>query len=61
MRAKQELSNFDSNPLTCDTALFPAKNSPNSAKSNHIFPEKGREDKALILICLESLIAEAFP
>ena len=26
------LLNFDSNPLICDSTLFPDKNSPNSAK-----------------------------
>ena len=40
---KQDISNFDSDPLTCDSALFPAKNSPNSVKSNHIFPERREE------------------
>ena len=38
---KQDMSNFDSDPLTCDPALFPAKNSPNSAKNNRISPGKG--------------------
>ena len=37
------MSNFHSGPLTCDAALFPAKNNPNSAKGNRIFPEKGKE------------------
>ena len=36
------LSNFDSNPLIFDNTLFPGKNSPNIAKSNRVFPGKGR-------------------
>ena len=58
---KKHLSNFDSNPLICDPALFPGKNKTNIAKSNPIFPEKGREDKALILTYLDSPMAEDFP
>ena len=38
------MSNFDSNPLTCDPAVFLDKNILNSAKSNRIFPGKGRGD-----------------
>ena len=30
------------NSLTSDSSLFSGKNSPNIAKSNHTFPEKGR-------------------
>ena len=45
---KQYLSNFDSTPLTFDPALFPGKNIPNIAKSNRIFPGKGRGDKDFI-------------
>ena len=55
------MPNFDSDPLTCDPVLFSAKNSPNSAKSNHIFPGKGRGDRALILTYLNSPMAEIFP
>ena len=40
--AKQDMSNFDFDPLTLDPALFLAKNSPNMAKSNPIFPRKRR-------------------
>ena len=58
---KEYLSNFDSNPLTCDPALFPGTNSPIIAKSNSIFPGKGRGDKALILTYLDSPMAEVFP
>ena len=58
---KQDISNFDSDPLTCDPALLPAKNSPNSAKSNGIFPGKGRGDRALLLTYLDSPMAEVFP
>ena len=58
---KKYLSNFDSNPLTCDPALFPVKNIPNIAKSNRIFPEKGRADKNFILTYLDSSVAEVFP
>ena len=43
------MSNFNSDHLTCDLALFPAQNSPNSAKSNCIFPRKGRGERALTL------------
>ena len=52
---KNVLSNFDSDHLTCDPALFPGKNSPHIAKSNHIFP-----GKALTLTDLDSAIAEVF-
>ena len=45
---KQYLSNFDSTPLTFDPALFPGKNVPSIAKSNRIFPGKGRGDKDFI-------------
>ena len=54
------LSNFGSNPLICDATLFPGKNSPNIAKSNSVFPGKGRGDRALILTYLDSSLAEAF-
>ena len=40
MWVKWDISNFDSDPMTCDAALFPARNSPNRAKSNHSFPRK---------------------
>ena len=50
------MSNFDSDPLTSDPALFPAENIPNSAKSNHIFRGKRRGDRALILKVLDSSI-----
>ena len=53
---KQELPNFDSNPLICDPSLFPGKNSPNIAYSNYIFPGKERGDKAFIL----TYLAEVF-
>ena len=55
------LSNFGSNPLTCDTTLFPGKNSPNFANSNRVFPGKGRGDRAFILTYLDSPIVEVFP
>ena len=58
---KQVFSNFDSSPFTCDPVLFPGKNSPSIAKSNRIFPGKGRGDKALILTDLDSPTAEVFP
>ena len=57
---KQILSNFDSSPLTCDPALFPGKNSPNIAKSNHIFPGKKRGNKTFILTYLYSPTADVF-
>ena len=55
------MSNFDSDPLTCDPALFPAKNTLNSAKSIRIFPGKRRRDRALILTYLDSPMTEVFP
>ena len=42
---KQYLSNFNSNPLTCDPALFSGKNISNIAESNGIFPGKEEERK----------------
>ena len=51
---KKDMLNFDSDPLTCDPALFPAKNSPSSAKSSRIFPKKGSQDD--YLLCLISAI-----
>ena len=47
--------------MICDPTLFPDKNSPNIAKSNHVFPGKGKEDTALILTYLDSPMAEVFP
>ena len=58
---KQHLSNFDSAPLTCDPTVSSGKIIPNSAKSNRIFPGKGREDKDFILTCMDSSMAEVFP
>ena len=58
---KQYLSNFDSPPFTCDPTLFSGKNIPNIAKSNPIFPGKGREDKDFILTYLVSSMTEVFP
>ena len=55
------LSNFDSNPLTCDPTLFTGKNSTNIANSNRVFPGKGRGDRALILTYLKSPMVEIFP
>ena len=55
------LLNFNSHPLIYDPTLFPGKNSPNIAKSNRVFPEKGRGDRALILTYLVSPMAEVFP
>ena len=48
------LTNFDSNPLICDPALFPSKNSSNIAKSNRVFPGKAKKDRALVLTYLNS-------
>ena len=58
---KYYLSNFGSIPLSCDPALFPGKNTPNIAKTNYIFPEKGEGNKDFILIYLNSSIADVFP
>ena len=55
------LSDFDSNPLIWDPTLFPGKNSLNTAKSNRVFPENGRGDRALVLTYLDSPMAEVFP
>ena len=55
------MSNFDSETLTYDLTLFPAKNSLNSAKNNHIFPGKERGYRTLILTILDSPMAEVFP
>ena len=49
MWMKQNLLNFDSDALNCDPVLFPAKNSPNSVKSNYIFSGQRTRDRALIL------------
>ena len=58
---KKNLSNFYSNRLNCDPALFPGNHRRNIAKSNPIFlGEKGRKDKALILTCLNSPMADVF-
>ena len=57
---KKDVSNFDSDPLTCDPALSLARNSPNSAKSNRIFSRKERGDKTLILTYLDSPMPEIF-
>ena len=57
----QNFVKFDSNALICDPTLFPGKNSRNIAKSNHIFPRKGKGDRALILTYFDSLMAEIFP
>ena len=58
---KQHLSNFDSAPLTCDPTVSSGKIIPNIAKSDRIFPGKGREDKDFILTCMDSSMAEVFP
>ena len=55
------MSYFDSGPLTCDHSPFLAKNNQNRAKSDRIFPEKLRGDRALILQYLDSPMAEFCP
>ena len=55
------MSNFDTNPFTCGLTLLPGKSSPNIANKKHVFPEKGRGDRALILTYLDSPMAEVFP
>lgn len=47
------MSNFDSDPLTCDT-------SPNKAKKYRIFPVKEKEDRTLTLLYLDSPMAKVF-
>ena len=49
---------FDSNTLIFDPTLFPGKNSPNIAKSDPVFSGKGRGDRDLILIYLDSPMVE---
>ena len=44
--------------LNCDSALFPARNSPNSTKRNHIFAGKGGGGRTLLLAYLDSSMAE---
>ena len=44
-----------------DTDLFPDENSPNIAKSNRVFPVKGKKDRALILTYLDSPKVDVFP
>ena len=58
--AKKDMLNFGSDPLTCDAALFHTKNELNCAKSNPIFPGKGRRYRDLILIYLHSPMAKIF-
>ena len=57
---KYYLPNFDSTHLTCDLTVFPSKIIPNIAKSNRIFPRKGRGDKDFILTYLDSSMVEVF-
>ena len=57
---KKDMTNFDSDSLTCDPVLIPVKISPNSETSNRIFPE-GKGDKFLILTDLDVPMAEVFP
>ena len=54
------MPNFDSDPLICDLALPPFKNSLNSARINSIFPGKERGDRTLILTYLDSVMARVF-
>ena len=58
---KKNFSNVDSNHLTCDLDLFPGNNKTNIAKSNLVFPGKGRGDKTLIVTCLDSPMAVDSP
>ena len=51
---RQYLSNFDSASLTCDTALFSGKNTPNIAKINRIFPGNEKGNKDFILTYFDS-------
>ena len=53
--------NSNSDQLPCDSALFPAQNSPNSAKSNRSFHRIGRGDRALTLTYLDSPVAQVIP
>ena len=63
---KEDMSNFDSNPLTSDpllpplSPLFPAKTVQTVQKVT-VFSRKERGDRALILTYLDNPIAELFP
>lgn len=43
------------------TTLFPGKNNPNRAQSNHIFLGKGRENWALVMPYVNISVAKFFP
>ena len=53
MWVKWDMSDFDYDPLICNPALFPVKNSPKSANSNRIFPGIRRKDQVSILPCTD--------
>ena len=53
--------NSNSDQLSCDSALFPAQNSPNSAKSNRSFHRIGRRDRALTLTYLDGPVPQVIP
>ena len=55
-----KMSNFECDAWTCDLALFPTENSPNSTKSNCISSKKGREDRTLVLTSFDSSMVKAF-
>ena len=55
-----EMTNFDSDPFTCEPTFFPAKNSPHSLKSKLFSLGKERGDIFFILTCLGSPMAEIF-
>ena len=52
---KWDISNFDSDPMTCDAALFPARNSPKEQKVIIVFQEKGQE------VQMDGLMAKVSP
>ena len=54
------MTNFDSDPFTCEPTFFPAKNSPHSLKSKLFSLGKERGDIFFILTCLGSPMAEIF-
>ena len=58
---KKYMSNFGFDSLTCDHALFPAKNNPNGAKRNRIFAGIVKGGRVFITTYLDSSLAKAFP
>ena len=60
MAPAQTLLDFDCDSLTFDHSLFFVQKYPKNTKSNPIFHLMGRGDRDLILIFLDSPMAEFF-